>query len=433
MDIYQERREWLQQQLDDDCAVVLVGNREQIRNKNIHFRFRQDHDFYYFTGFDEPDAVAIIRPGHAQPYVLFVQPKDEMQEVWFAARTGVNGVIEQLNADAAYSIHELETVLPKLLESRRQVYWSDELDRFGDRIFDWMNHQRKNAKFDETKIYRNLHSALAITQSRRPVKDKHEIQLIRHAVNASSEAHKTLMQTCRPGLSEQQMAAEFYHEVSKLGCNDVGYPTILAGGNNACCLHYDVNKDVLKDGDLVLVDAGGDFQYYTADITRTYPVNGVFSPEQRDVYQVVLEAIDTAISYVKPGASWSGIYPAAMEVITRGLLDLKILKGSFDEAWETEAYKPFTLHKTGHWMGLDVHDVGSYREADGEWRKLQENMVFTIEPGLYFPKGSAVDEKWQGMGVRIEDDILVTKTGCENLSASVPRTIEEIESIMKKN
>ena len=430
MDVYRQRRNWLCEQLDEDSVVILIGNIEQVRNKNINFRFRQDHDFYYYTGFAEPDSVAVIRPGHKQSYVLFVQPKDEQQETWFAARTGIHGAVGELGADIAFSIEQLEEKISDLMGTRRNIYWSDEQGRFKNRIFDWMDRQRFTAKFDEVKVYRNLHNVLPLAQERRPVKDDHEIELLRSAVSASSMGHRHLMQICQAGKSEQEMAAAFYHEVSKHGCSDVGYPTILAGGNNACCLHYDVNRETLKDGDLVLVDAGGDFQYYTADITRTYPVNGKFTPEQRDVYQIVLAAIDAAITVVKPGVSWNCIYPAAMEVITRGLLDLKILKGSFDEVWDKKAYEPFTLHKTGHWLGLDVHDVGSYRDNSGGWKKLQKNMVFTIEPGLYFPTGSVVDERWQGMGIRIEDDILVTGSGYENLSISVPRKVDDIENFM---
>ena len=432
MTIYQQRREWLLSQLPEDSVVILVGNTEKVRNKNILYPFRQDHDFYYLTGFAEPDAVAILRPGSEQPFVLFNQPSDDYQEVWFAARSGQKGAVEKFGADLAYDIAELEQRLPELMALRQHVYLSDELGRYQHRVFEWLNQQRRSAKFDQPKVFRSLHSVLPYIHNKRRVKSIEEIDIIRHAVKASVEGHKHVMSICNPGMTEQQITAEFFNHAASYGCSDVGYPTISAAGNNACCLHYSENKDVLREGDLLLLDAGGDYNYYTADITRTIPINGTFTGPQRDIYQLVLDALDAAIETVKPGASWNSMYPAAMSVLSQGMLDLGILKGSLDEVLETEAYASFTLHKTGHWLGLDVHDVGTYLDEQGEWVTLQPNMVFTIEPGLYFPKQSQqVDKKWRGMGVRIEDDILVTDRGCENLSAAAPRSIADIESIMR--
>ena len=431
MSIYQTRRDELLSQLPQDSVVILVGNTEKVRNKNINFPFRQDHDFYYLTGFDEPQAVAVLRPNSAEPFVMFNQPKDDFQETWFAARSGQQGAVEHFGADQAYDIAQLEKMMPELLEHRSHIYLSDELGLYQHLVTQWLNGQRKSAKFDEPKIFRSLHSVLPFIQNRRRVKDHSELELLRHAVKASNSGHQHLMGICKPGMTEQQMSAEFYNHISKFGCQDVGYPTILAGGNNACCLHYDINRGTLNDGDLVLVDAGGDYKYYTADITRTFPVNGKFTAEQKDVYQIVLAALDAAIDTVKPGASWNSMYPAAMKVLAQGLIDLKILSAPFEQVMEQELYKPYTLHKTGHWLGMDVHDVGTYHQSNGDWVSLEENMVFTIEPGLYFPKGMAgVDERWHGMGVRVEDDILVTSTGHENLSAEVPRKVTEIEEFM---
>ncbi|NMP33468.1 M24 family metallopeptidase [Thalassotalea sp. M1531] len=431
IDVYASRREKLLAQLPQDSVVILVGNTEKVRNKNILFPFRQDHDFYYFTGYAEPDAVAILRPDSKQRFVIFNQPNDEYQEVWFAGRAGQQGAVEQYGADNAYDIAELEARLPELMAQRANVYYSDELGRYHHRVFDWLANQRKAAKFDEVKAFRHLINVLPLTQNMRRVKDEHEVSLIRKAVDASVAGHQHLMKMCQPGRTEQQLTAEFYNVISQHGCTDVGYPTIMAAGNNACCLHYSENKDILRDGQMLLVDAGGDYQYYTADITRTYPVNGKFSSEQKDIYQLVLNALDAAITTVNPGASWNSMYPKAMEVLAQGLLDLGIITGSIEQVMEQELYKPFTLHKTGHWMGLDVHDVGAYHQDDGQWLTLEPNMVFTIEPGLYFPRHcEAVDARWRGMGVRIEDDILVTSTGCENLSRKAPRTIKDIESIM---
>ena len=428
---YQQRRDWLLSQIEPDSVVILVGNTEKVRNKNILYPFRQDHDFYYLTGFAEPEAVAVLRPDCDKPFVLFNQPNDEHQEVWFAARSGQKGAIENYGADEAWDIAELEQRLPDLMGTRKHVYLSDELGRYHHRVFDWLSHQRKTAGFDAPKVFKSLHSVLPFIHNKRRVKSEAEISIIRQAVNASVKAHKHVMAMCHPGMTEQQVTSEFFNHASRFGVTDVGYPTISAAGNNACCLHYSENKDVLRDGELLLLDAGGDYQYYTADITRTYPVNGRFTSAQRDIYQLVLGALDAAIATVKPGASWNSMYPAAMKVLTQGLIDLDILTCSLDEALEKELHKPFTLHKTGHWLGLDVHDVGSYFDDSGDWMTLQPNMTFTIEPGLYFPANcQQVAERWRGMGVRVEDDILVTKTGYENLSAEVPRTIADLESIV---
>lgn len=428
---YQKRREWLLSQIEPDSAVILVGNTEKVRNKNINFLFRQDNDFYYLTGFKEPNAVAVLRPNSDKPFVMFNNPSDEYQEVWFAARAGLAGAKKHFGADEAFDIADLDKELPALLGHRKHIYISDELGRFEDKLFSWINQQRRSVKFDEPKVFRSLHSILPFVHDRRRVKEPSEIAKLRKAVEASTDGHIRLMKVCQPGINEQQLAGEFFNEVSRHGCQDFGYPSIIAGGNNACCLHYSENNSTLNDGELILVDAGGDYQYYTADITRTYPINGKFTPEQKAIYELVLKALDTAISKVKPGANWNSMYPAAMEVLAQGLIDLKILNSSFEEVMENKLYEQYTLHKTGHFLGLDVHDVGRYQDDNGDWISFKENMIFTIEPGLYFPKHcDSVDERWRGIGVRIEDDILVTTTGCENLSAGVPRTVEEIEKLM---
>lgn len=429
--LYANRRQKVLDALPDDSAVILVGNVEQVRNKNINFAFRQDHDFYYLTGYAEPEAVAVLRPNSDVPFVLFNQAKDEHQEVWFGYRTGQQGAIEHFGANGAFTIEQLEQELPGLLGDRQHIYISDEQGRYQHRIGDWLAGQRKSRKFDQRKIFKQLHSVLPLIHEQRVVKDETEVGLIRHAVNASVAGHKHLMSVAAHGVSEKRLSGEFMGAVAAYDCIDVGYGNIIATGNNACCLHYTECRDQLQDGQMILVDAGADYRYYTADITRSYPVNGKFSPQQKDVYQLVLAALDKAISQVKPGQSWNAMYPAAMQVLAQGLLDLGILKGSLEQVMEQKLYEAFTLHKTGHWMGLDVHDVGAYHDTAGNWKTLQPNMVFTIEPGLYFPQNcTAVDEKWRGMGVRIEDDILVTAEGHENLSAGAPRTVAEIESWM---
>ena len=429
--IYAQRRRWLLEQVEADSVIILVGNQQQVRNKNILFPFRQDHDFYYLTGYAEPDAVAVLRPDTDMPYILFNQPKDEFQEVWFGARAGQQGAMSHYAADQAYDIAEFEQRLPELLGTREHVYVADETGRFSHRVTDWLRQQRTSVKFDEAKVYKHLHSPLPFIHNKRVIKEGAEIELIRHAVNASVEGHKHVMSLCRPGITETHLSGAFMGKIAEFGCHDVGYPNIVASGNNACCLHYDICTDITQEGQMLLVDAGGDYRYYTADITRSYPVNGRFSAPQRDIYQLVLASLDAAIETAKPGNCWNGIYTTAMGVLTQGLMDLKLLKGSYEQLMETEAYKPFTLHKTGHWMGLDVHDVGAYHDNQGNWLTLTPNMVFTIEPGLYFPAHREdVPESFRGMGVRIEDDILVTSDGNENLSKDAPRTVADLEAII---
>ncbi len=427
---YKNRRDDLLNQIEPDSAVILVGNTEKVRNKNITYNFRQDNDFYYLTGFAEPDAVAILRPNSEQPFVLFNQAKDEAAEVSFGSRCGQEMAAELYGSDAAYDIAELEDRLPELLGLRQHIYLSDELGRFESRIFYWLNQQRRSVKFDETKIWRTLHSALPFIHEKRIIKDDAEITRIRQAVKASVDGHKTVMKLAKAGVNEQQLAGAFFGKVSEYGCQDVGYPTILASGNNACCLHYTENNDDLEDGQILLIDAGGDYQYYTADITRSFPVNGTFNEPQKAIYNIVLDALDNAIAQVKPGNPWNELYQAAMATLSQGLIDLGILNCSFDEAMSKELYKPYSVHKTGHWLGLDVHDVGRYQDSD-QWKVFQPNMVFTIEPGLYFSAhDKTVAPEYRGMGIRIEDDILVTANGHENLSAGAPRTVADIEQWM---
>ncbi|WND01793.1 aminopeptidase P N-terminal domain-containing protein [Temperatibacter marinus] len=432
-DIYAERRRRLFDTLDSDSVVILAGHQEQVRSKNILYPFRQNSDFYYLTGCSEPDAAALLRPGHADNYTLFVRPRDKAQEISFGDRLGIEGAREQLAATSAYSIGDLSEKIPEMLEERCQIFLSDELGRFDTQVRQWLDAQRRSAKFDDQRIYRSLHSILPLVHQMRCVKDEHEIALLRQAVKATEAGHKALMEKARPGAMEVTLSGAFMGEIGHHGCAEVGYPNIVASGNNACCLHYTDYGSALKSGDMILVDAGAEYKNYTADVTRSYPVTGQFSALQKDVYTIVLAGLDASIALVKPGLLWSEIYETNMKVLSQGLIDLGLLKGSLDEVLEKDLHKPYTIHKTGHWLGLDVHDVGRYREADGRWVTLQEGMVFTIEPGLYFPQScETVPEEFRGMGIRIEDDILVTKNGHENLTASIPRTVTDIEDYMKR-
>ncbi|WP_448566817.1 aminopeptidase P N-terminal domain-containing protein [Thalassotalea ganghwensis] len=431
MTIFQQRRQWLSQQLDQDSVVIVVGNTAKTRSKNINYHFRSDNDLFYLTGFEEPNAVAVIRPEHEKPFVMFTRPNDSAAETSFGKRAGLQGVIEQYQADLSFAINDIHTTLPSLLEERHKVYYLDEQGLYQHNIFTWINHQRRNTPFDAIKHFRSLLPLQPILHNARRVKSAEELTSIRQAVKATISGHKAMMRNTQPGINELKLSAIFDREIAEYGCRDVGYPTIVAGGNNGCCLHYEDNNCELLDGEMVLVDAGAEFRNYSADVTRTWPINGRFSEEQATLYNLVLAALDAAISCVKPGASWSSMYETAMRVIAEGLLELGILQGEIEQVMAEESYRSFTVHKTGHWLGMDVHDVGAYHDENAQWVTFQENMVFTIEPGIYIPKGCPnVDEKWHGIAIRIEDDILVTNTGHENLSKEIPRTISDIEALM---
>lgn len=433
--LYQARRKALFEQLPEDSFVILVGYQQKVRSKNIKYHFRQDNDFLYLTGFNEPDSVALLCADSSKEcgfkYTLFCRPKDKAQEVSFGERAGVDGAITTFDADEAYDITQLEPVLLSQLAHHPHLFISDELGRFSGQVISWLNHQRATTPFDVIKQYPSLTPLAKLLHPMRVIKSSEEIQQIKAAVAASIDGHKAVMTACHPGINEAELAATFDFTIAKHGATDVAYPNIVASGNNACCLHYEENCCKTADGQILLIDAGAELNGYASDITRSYPVNGRFTAEQKAIYQLVLNALDAAIEKVQPGACWNSLYETCMEVMAKGLLELGLLSGSIDEIMKNESYKRFTVHKTGHWLGMDVHDVGPYHDNQGDWRKLEPGMTFTIEPGIYIPLSATdVPEAYRGMGIRIEDDILVTQTGFENLSAGVPRTISDIESIM---
>jgi len=432
MNKFKKRRDELCRELNADSVIIVVGNTSKARSKNIQYHFRPDNDLFYLTGFIEPNAVAVIRPEHSDCFSMFLRANDHNAEISFGERVGLEKVKHDFGVDLAFDIEKIDEQLPALLENRKNVYLLDEQGIYTDQIFSWVNKQRRSTGFDVVKHFRNIMSLQPYIHNKRRIKSEHEIKQIRQAVEASISGHKLMMSECKPGLNELHLSAIFDREIANFGCREVSYPSIVASGNNACCLHYEDNNDELTNGNLVLIDAGAEYQFYCADITRTFPINGKFSEPQKQIYQIVLNALDAAIAVVKPGACWSSIYRACEIELTKGLIELGIISGTVEEALDKGLHKAYSVHKTGHWLGLDVHDVGSYHDESGNWVRLEENMVFTIEPGLYFSKDcQSVDEKWRGMGVRIEDDILVTASGAENMSQSIPRTIKEIEEIMK--
>ncbi|QYJ76857.1 aminopeptidase P N-terminal domain-containing protein [Shewanella sp. FJAT-52076] len=429
--LYAARRSALLDRVPPASLIVLAGYQQKVRSKNIKYHFRQDNDFLYLTGFAEPDALALLyREGNRDCLTLFCRPRDQAAEVSFGQRAGPEGAVVEYGADHAFVIDEFETRLLEALKGKTQVYVGDELNRLPT-LWQLINRERFHTPFDVPKAYRQLSALGAVLHPMRVIKSDPEIALIRHAVNASIEGHKALMRTVAPGINEGLLAATFMLEIAKHGCVDVGYPNIVASGNNACCLHYEENCCEVKVGELVLVDAGAEYGHYSADITRTFPATGRFSPAQRQIHNLVLAALDAAIARVRPGTRWNQLYETCMEVMAKGLIELGLLEGPFDEVMKSESYKRFTVHKTGHWLGMDVHDVGPYQDDRGDWRVFEPGMVFTIEPGIYIPADAMdVPSQYRGMGVRIEDDILVTHQGCENLSAACPRSSDEIEAFM---
>lgn len=431
---YQKRRSELLDSIPEFSLVILVGYQQKVRSKNIKYSFRQDNDFYYLTGFDEPDAIALItREESNDNFTLFCRPRNPHQETNFGERAGVDGAISIYGATNSHSIDSFSSELEKYLVGIKHVYISDELNLISSTLIPVLNRQRQTCGFDVVKEYRSIKPLAQIIHSTRLIKSDLEIQTMKSAVAASIDGHIDVMRRCAPDINEAELSAQFYQSIGAHGCTEVAYSNIVAGGNNAMCLHYEDNCSVLEDGQMLLIDAGAEYNKYASDITRSYPINGCFTPEQKQIYSIVLSALDSAISKVEPNTPWNILYETCMEVMARGLIELGLLSGTFEEVMASHSYKRFTVHKTGHWLGMDVHDVGPYHDENGDWIKLRPNMVFTIEPGIYIPESAEdVPEAYRGIGIRIEDDILVTATGHENLSAAIPRTIEDIERTMSR-
>lgn len=426
------RREQLMQQVGKGSIVIIPTAPERQRNRDIHFFYRADSDFYYLTGFAEPEAVAVLIPEREQgEYILFCREKDPEKETWHGRRAGLEGACQTYDADDAFPISDIDEILPGLMENCRRLYYP--MGCYADfdaKVVEWMNHLR-----GRSRIGINLPNEISplehTVHEMRLVKSEAEIAAMRRAAEISVLAHQRAMQTCRAGMLEYQLEAEILHEFVRHGSRAPAYPSIVGGGSNACILHYIENTGILKENDLVLIDAGCEYDYYASDITRTFPVNGKFSKEQKAIYQLVLKAQLAAIAKIHPGARWNELYDVTVQIMTEGLMQLGILKGkSVDRLIAEGDFKKFYMHKAGHWLGMDVHDVGNYK-IDEQWRELKPGMVTTVEPGIYIPAGSTgVEERWWNIGVRIEDDVLVTKTGHEVLTAGAQKTVEEIEALM---
>jgi Xaa-Pro aminopeptidase len=415
--------------MGEGSIAILPSAPVLLRNRDVEHGFRQDSDFYYLSGFPEPESVIVLVPGRRQgQYILFCRNRDKLKETWDGRRYGPEGAVEHFGADEAYPIAELEDILPELMEHCESVYYTIGLNpEFDKHVMNCVNNLRSKAR-GGTHVPYEFVSLDYLLHDMRLFKHRDELRLMRKSAKIAAQAHINAMQACRPGMYEYQLEAELLYHFQHNGAG-WAYQSIVGGGANSCILHYTENNQVLNDGEMVLIDAGAEYQGYASDITRTFPVNGRFNVAQREIYELVLEAQQAAFKKVKPGNHWNDPHEAAVRVLTRGMVELGLLKGNVRSLIKEKAYTKFYMHRTGHWLGMDVHDVGDYK-VDDEWRLLEKGMVLTVEPGLYIPAGIRGVKRWWNIGVRIEDDVAVTKDGHEILSAGLPRTCEEIEAVM---
>jgi Xaa-Pro aminopeptidase len=427
---YARRRKQLMRMVGEEAIVILPAAPQRIRSNDTHYSYRQDSDFWYLSGFDEPESVLVLVPGRAHgECLLFCRERDPSREVWDGPRAGTDGAVASFGFDDAYPIADLDDILPGLLEGRSRVYYHFGRDTdFDLKLIGWVNRVRAQVKQGAQPPHEFLELGHFLHELRL-FKSRDEIRLMKRAAQIAAGAHVAAMRVAQPGMHEYEIEAAILHHFRRFDAH-AAYESIVGGGANACVLHYIANRAQLKDGDLLLIDAGAEYRNYASDITRTFPVNGRYSKEQRAIYQLVLDAQRAALAHAKPGSTWIAGHDAAVATLTEGLLRLGLLKGTLKQNIESGEYRRFYMHKTGHWIGLDVHDVGEYR-LDGHFRELEPGMVFTVEPGLYIAPGSkGVPAKYQGIGVRIEDDVLITKDGHEVLTGGVPKEIETVEALL---
>ena len=426
---FTRRRKTLMRMVGEDGIAILPSAPVRIRSRDVEYRYRQDSDFYYLTGFAEPGAVAVIAPGRENgEYVLFCRERDAVKEKWDGSRAGPDGAVELYGADDAFPIDDIDDILPGILETRSRVYYTmGAYADFDHRITDWV----KSLRHRESSGIHTPHEFIAldhILHDMRLYKSRAEISAMRSAAKIAVKAHHRAMAAVSPGKYEYEIEAEYIHEFRRHDAT-ISYSPIVGSGANACTLHYVENNAKLEDGDLLLIDAGCEYDYYASDITRTMPVSGRFTPEQRAVYEIVLEAQLAAIDKTVKGNHWNDPHDAAVRIITKGLKKIGLLDGTLAKLIKDDAYREFFMHRTGHWIGMDVHDVGDYKVGD-EWRFLEPGMVTTVEPGIYISAGSKVPARWRNIGVRIEDDVAVTNNGPDVLSKGLAKDPDDIEKIM---
>lgn len=429
---FAQRRASLMEWMGPDSIAILPAAAQAVRNRDTDYRYRQDSDFYYLSGFGEPEAVICLIPNRPQgEFILFCRERDREREIWDGIRAGVEGAIELYGADDSYPIGKLDEIIPGLMEGKKKVYVNlGGQPEFDTRVMGWVSHLQGRAR-QGVKAPGEFLILSHLLHELRLYKSADELSVMRRAAAISAQAHIRAMQKARPGLYEFELEAELLHEFLRNGCSAPAYNTIVGSGDNACILHYVENRRQMQSGDLVLIDAGGELDHYASDITRTFPVNGRFSGEQKAIYELVLASQEAAIAVVHPDNHWNKPHEVVVDILTRGLLDLGLLKGSYEENIEKALYRQFFMHRTGHWLGMDVHDVGDYKIAE-EWRQLEPGMVLTIEPGLYIaPDCETVEPRWRGIGVRIEDDVLVTRQGHEILTVAAPKHVADIEQVMR--
>ena len=426
---YLERRNKLGAMLPKNSAVVISGASTQYRNADSSHAFRQDSNFWYLSGFNEAEStlVLLVNENNNVQSIVFVPEKDELKEIWDGYRAGPEGAMKDHGFDLAFNNTEIDQRLPDLLAGHNQVFYPVGKSKTLDAdIIEWIKSAKSK---DRHSSAIDIADASSKVGNQRLIKDEDEIKIMKKACQISAEAHVEAMKFVKPGMTEQEMEAFYQYEFSKRGGRFSAYTPIVAGGENACVLHYVENSKPLKDGELLLVDAGCEFELYASDITRTFPINGKFTAPQLAIYEVVLEAQAKSIEAISTNNNVMDAQTISEKVITQGLIDLGILQGSMEELHAAGAFKDFYMHKIGHWLGIDVHDAGDYME-DGDYMKFKPGMVTTVEPGIYISSSSDVEEQWKGIGIRIEDDILVTADGNENLTAFVPSDPKEIEALM---
>ena len=427
-EVYERRRRELMRRMEGGVAIFRSAP-VAVRSHDVEYPFRQDNDLLYLTGFPEPDATCILAPGGEHPFTLFVRPRDKDKEIWTGLRAGIEGAKAVYGADAAYTIDELDARLPKLIERAPALYYAPGRDqRFNARIFElfgWArdNHARSGAG------PRGLLDPGALLHEMRLLKAPEEIAALERAIAIAAEAHCRAMRETRPGMLEYEVEALIDYTFRRNGATGPAYPSIVASGANATILHYVENTREMRDGELLLIDAGAEWGGYCADVTRTFPVGARFESRQRALYELVLTSQEAAIAAVRPGAGFEDPHQRALDVLVDGFLELGLLRGTHDEAIESGMYRQFYMHRTSHWLGMDVHDVGVYRVADRP-RPLEPGMVLTVEPGCYVAADcEAVAPEWRGIGIRIEDDVLVTADGCTVLSSAVPKSVADLEAL----
>lgn len=421
------RRQQLLSHIKSDELIVLIGASEYLRNGDVLYPYRQNSDFYYLTAFPEPEAIALLIPDSKKgKFILFNRAENAVTAIWNGECIGQIRAKKEYGADEAYPIDQLETKLTEYVANTQTCYYlADQTlnNQILIRINNLLAHLKKTPVEYAKKLINSVHEM-------RLKKSPTELECLRHAAHISGEAHLRAMRACRPGLYEYQLEAELMYEFYRQGSQALAYPNIIASGANSCILHYTNNRAELKSGDLVLIDAGCEYQNYASDITRTFPVNGRFSSEQKAIYQVVLTVQHAIIALIKPGLVWNQLQKTCVEFVTQGLIDLGLLKGNLLDLIQQKRYQKFYMHGCSHWLGLDVHDVGTYK-LEKKWRNLEPDMVFTVEPGIYIRPAADIDQKWWNIGIRIEDDVRVTSEGCEVLTSQTPKALVDIENIMR--